>query len=317
MGTGHPAAKQIDFLSETGIVAGYPDGTFRPDEKVTRSEFATMAIRSLSQQHAKVDHPMEFTDISPDYWAYDSIKKALYFELITADTDFFRPDDEVSRAEALTVAANALADKKLNFTNTRFTDAQSQESATRAEVVLILYDMIEQVRTNPNAKIAKAQTKKTGEGFAINSATVQGNVGTLPAGTVLPIAMVTYISSQISTTGDTYEAQVPYNYVTKDKYILISKNSWLKGQLADAQPGRWFIRNGVLVLDNSLITTVNDQRAQLDALGEVKKYRNGFMNFVRTVFKGEALDVTPGSVVYVRLRKPLKVDLTNGWILED
>jgi hypothetical protein len=176
--------------------------------------------------------------------------------------------------------------------------------------------MIEQVRTNPNAKIAQTMNKKTGDGYPINNAIITGNVGTIPAGTILPVAMVTYISSQTSRTGEIYNAVTPYNYITKDKFILIQKNANLKGQLADARPGKWFIRNGVLVLSNSLITTVNDQSAELNALGEVIKYRSRFMKVVRFVFKGETLDVPPGSVVYVRLRKPIKIDLTNVWIIK-
>jgi hypothetical protein len=259
---------------------------------------------------------MEFTDVAPDYWAYDAIRKALYFELVTADTEFFRPDDEVSRAEALTVAANALADKKINSGKRRYTDTQAQKPATRAEVALILYDMIEQVRTNPNAKIAQAMTKKSGDGYPVNGVVINGNVGTIPAGAILPVAMRTYVSSQTSRTGENYTATVPYNYITKEKYVLIAKNASLKGQLADVRPGKWFVRNGVLVLNNTIVTTTNDQSAELNAMGEVIKYRNGFMKFVRFVFKGETLDVPPGSVVYVRLRKPIRIDLSNGWILE-
>ncbi len=315
----HPCAKQINFLSETGVVVGYPDGTFHPDDNVTRAEFATMAIKAIKQNESKVNQPMDFNDVALDYWAYDAIKSALYFELVTADTDFFRPDDQVSRAEAISVAVNALADKKISSFNTdkKYTDAQAQQPATRAEVVSILYDMIEQVRTNPNAKIAQVMTKKTGEGYAINGATVDGNVGTIPAGTVLPVAMRTYIGTQFSKTGETYTATVPYNYVTKENYILIEKNASLKGELADVERGRWFIQNGTLVLNNTQVKTVNDQSSEFNAMGDVRKYRNWFMELVRTVFKGEKLEVPPGSVVYVRLRKPLRVDLSNGWILPE
>ena len=47
MDTNHWAYKQIKDLSEQSIVIGYPDGTFKPDENVTRAEFASMAIKAL------------------------------------------------------------------------------------------------------------------------------------------------------------------------------------------------------------------------------------------------------------------------------
>lgn len=75
-------------------------------------------------------------------------------------------------------------------------------------------------------------------------------------------------------------------------------------------------KNGVLVLQNSLITTGNDQVTEFSATGELHKDRNWFMKFVRATLKGEKLDATPDDVVYMRLLKPLKIDLTNGWIYE-
>ena len=65
----HWAASQIQILSDQGVIVGYPDGTFKPDENVTRAEFASMAIKALGQEHTKVAQPLNFTDITDDYWA--------------------------------------------------------------------------------------------------------------------------------------------------------------------------------------------------------------------------------------------------------
>lgn len=43
----HWAAKAIDELSEKGIINGYDDGTFRPDEPISRAEVAVMISRAL------------------------------------------------------------------------------------------------------------------------------------------------------------------------------------------------------------------------------------------------------------------------------
>ena len=40
------------------------------------------------------------------------------------------------------------------------------------------------------------------------------------------------------------------------------------------------------------------------------------MKFVRATLKGEKLEVAPEGTVYIKLLKPIKVDLTNGWIYE-
>ena len=176
--------------------------------------------------------------------------------------------------------------------------------------------MMEQAKLNPNAKLAEAMRKKTGNGYVVESAFVQGSVGTIPAGAIVPVKLTKYISSQTSQPGDIYSATAPENYITKDKYILVYKDSSLKGQLLDVRKGKWFVRNGVLVLDNSLLTTNNDQTVSFNGVGEISKHRNWFMKIVRATLKGEKLNVEPEGVVYIKLLKPIKVDLTNGWILE-
>jgi hypothetical protein len=193
---------------------------------------------------------------------------------------------------------------------------EAERPATRAEVAAILFNMMEQAKLNPNAKLAEAMRKKTGEGYVVDSATVQGSVGVIPAGAIVPVQLSNYASSQSSQAGDIYVALAPENYVTKDKYILVKKGANLKGQFLDVREGKWFVRNGVLVLDNSLITTTNDQTTSFNGVCEITKDRNWFMKFVRATLKGEKLDVNPENVVYMKLLKPIKVDLTNSWIFE-
>ncbi len=351
----HWAAKQIEVLTEKGVIVGYPDGTFKPDDNVSRAEFASMAIKALGQEHTNVAQPVKFTDIEPGFWAYDSIQKALYFDLISCPPqgEPFRPDDTVTRAESISVAVNALTTEQISdmkakeVLSKKFADTnevpewflipagkaeilnmlvtipskdrakiEANRPATRAEVSAILYEMMEQAQLNPNAKLAEAMRKKTGEGYVVENAYVQGSVGTIPAGAIVPVKLSNYISSQSSQPGEIYVALAPENYITKDKFILIYKGSNLKGQLLDVRSGKWFVRNGVLVLDNSLITTNNDQTTVFAGTGEIKKDRNWFMKIVRATLKGEKLNVNPEDVVYIKLLKPIKVDLTNGWILE-
>ena len=351
----HWAAPQIKLLSEQGVVVGYPDGTFKPDENVTRAEFASMAIKALGQEHAQVAQPVNFTDITPDFWAYDAIQKALYFDLIScpASGQPFRPEDSVSRAESLSVAVNALTTEQISVEKARevlarkYADAaivpewfiipagkaeilemlvvipsadkarvEADRPATRAEVTAILFNMMEQAKLNPTAKLAEAMRKKTGEGYVVEGATVQGSFGTIPAGSLVPVVLTDYASSQTSQAGELFTAHAAQNFITKDKFILVREGATLKGQLLDVRKGQWFVRNGVLVLDNALITTTNDQTTRFTGVAEISKDRNWFMKFVRAVFKGEKLDVRPSSTVYLKLLKPVKVDLTNGWILE-
>ena len=351
----HWAAKQIEELTEKGVIVGYPDGTFKPDENVSRAEFASMAIKALGQEHTTVAQPVTFTDIDTSFWAYDAIQKALYFDLISCPPqgEPFRPDDTVTRAESISVAVNALTTEQISdmkakeVLSKKYADLnevpewfvipagkaeilnmlvvipsedkakiEADRPATRAEVTAILYDMMEQAKLNPNAKLAEAMRKKTGEGYVIDNAFVQGSVGTIPTGAIVPIKLTKYISSQTSQPGEMYIASAPQNYITKDKFILVYAGSNLKGQLLDVRSGKWFVRNGVLVLDNALLTTNNDQTVSFKGVSEITKPRNWFMKIVRATLMGEKFNATPDEVIYMKVLKPIKVDLTNGWIIE-
>ncbi len=354
MDESHWAYKQIKILSDSGVLVGYPDGTFKPDENVTRSEFASMAIKALGQEHTNIAQPVNFTDIDTSYWAYDSIQKAVYFDLISNDKDSekFRPEDSVSRAETITIAVNALTTEQISEQKAKdilkpykdFDDIPSDfvitagkaeilnmitveperkgyldagRAATRAEVAAILYNMTEQAKLNPNAKLAEAMRKKTGNGFVIDKAYVQGSTGVIPAGSIVPVKLGTVLGSQISESGDLFIAKAPQNYITKDKFILIYKDSDIKGQVRIVEPGKLFFRNGVLILDSNILVTPNDQAVMFKGVSNVENQKSKFMEFIRKIFKGDKVTVIPGNVVYVRLLQPLRIDLTNGWIYEN
>ena len=46
----HWAYEAVTFLTDKQVVVGYPDGYYRPDQKVTRGEFATMVIKALGKR---------------------------------------------------------------------------------------------------------------------------------------------------------------------------------------------------------------------------------------------------------------------------
>ena len=354
MDTNHWAYKQIKQLSEQSVVVGYPNGTFKPDENVTRAEFASMAIKALGQEHTTVAQPVKFKDINKDFWAYNAIQKAIYFDLISNPDkgEKFRPYDSVSRAEALSIAVNALTTEQISEQKAKYVLSkvykdsneiptwfivpagkaeilgmvvcspdktgvmEAERPATRAEVTAILYNMMEQAKLNPNAKLAEAMRKKTGDGYVIENAFVQGAVGTIPAGAIVPIKVANVMGSQISKNGDQFIAKTPEHFITKDKYILIYKGTDVKGQVCQAKPGRLFVRNGILTLSTDTIVTPNDQAVVEHGTADVTVKKNKFMTWIRKIFKGEKIIVLPDGTVYVKLLDTIKVDLTNGWIFE-
>ncbi len=350
MDQNHWAYQSIKFLTEIGVVVGFPDGTYKPEIPVTRAEFASMAIKALGQENANVTQDIHFADITSDFWAYNIIEKAVYFNLMSdSKGEAYRPFDPVTRAEAIGLAVNAIASSPISeqratdVCNKAYKDVtqmpawflmsaakahllnldvqipehegtiEAQRPMNRAEVAMLLYRMMQEAKLNPNEKLAEVMQKKTADGFIVDNVKVQGSIGIIPAGTIFPIKLETVVGSKISNVGDTYTAKTPKNYVTKEKYLLISENSDLKGQVKYVQRGRLFKQHGEVILKNELLVTPNDQAIMVYCVGTLDPQKIGFW---RRIFKGKQVITKSGEIVNLRLLAPIKIDLTNGYIYE-
>jgi len=86
-------------------VAGYPDGTFRPNAKITRAEFAAIAARF--DPFASTEG-VDFTDIA-GHWGEEEICMATNNGWIKGYEDnTFQPNQLITRAEAMTLVNRVL-----------------------------------------------------------------------------------------------------------------------------------------------------------------------------------------------------------------
>jgi hypothetical protein len=94
-------------LTARGVISGFPDGKFKPNQPVTRAEYASQ----LQKAFAKPDRlpPLTFTDVPPgDKWSasVDGAVKANFMSGYPDGT--FRPEQKVSRTEAVVSVARGL-----------------------------------------------------------------------------------------------------------------------------------------------------------------------------------------------------------------
>lgn len=95
----------ISTMSRLGIIKGYPDGTFRPNDPITRAEFAAIAARFDEHKAAKL---ASFTDIY-GHWAVSEISLAYENGWIKGYSDgTFRPNRNITRAEAMALINRVL-----------------------------------------------------------------------------------------------------------------------------------------------------------------------------------------------------------------
>lgn len=72
---GHWAQAAVEQLSQAGIITGYEDGTFRPDQTLTRAEAVTIVNRALGIAPL-TSAVQKWTDVPAGYWAFGSIQAA-------------------------------------------------------------------------------------------------------------------------------------------------------------------------------------------------------------------------------------------------
>lgn len=72
VGINHTASGYIQSAYEKGIIAGFPDGSFKPSQKVTRAEMALL-IQNTYQFDRDASVKMPFTDVQPEQAAYEAI----------------------------------------------------------------------------------------------------------------------------------------------------------------------------------------------------------------------------------------------------
>jgi len=105
--------KAVDVLNKLGVINGYDDGTFKPDNNVTRAEFTAMLLRTRgmgSLGSTSLENP-PFPDVvtSNVSWAIGNIRTAHSMGIINGyDDGTFKPTNNVSYEEAIKMIVCAL-----------------------------------------------------------------------------------------------------------------------------------------------------------------------------------------------------------------
>ncbi|CAH1218171.1 hypothetical protein PAECIP111891_04706 [Paenibacillus allorhizoplanae] len=170
--SGHWAEANIKQAVSGGIVVGYPDGTFAPDQSITRAEFAVMLMTTLKMKGEGA--ALTFTDAGKiGTWAQKAVAQAVQAGIIQGyDDGTFRPYVEITRTEVAVMIAKAMGQSIPANITTGFADDKNipawakasvsyvkrtgvmqgkgydqfapQDHATRAEAVTVLLNMLAQ-----------------------------------------------------------------------------------------------------------------------------------------------------------------------------
>lgn len=156
-------ADAVNLLSNLGIIKGYEDGTFKPENTVTRAEAATMIVRMLALDDEVEAGETNFTDVAADNWASGYVNVAYANGIINGMGDgTFNPNGEVTYGQIVKMIVCALGYEPVALANggylgggylyagssqvTGFTKGVSgtaNAAASRATVARLIYNALE------------------------------------------------------------------------------------------------------------------------------------------------------------------------------
>ncbi|WP_249897903.1 Ig-like domain-containing protein [Paenibacillus sp. PK3_47] len=120
---GHWAVNAISLVSSSGIMKGYEDGSFKPNQTITRAEMATILSRLIT---VAGENAVSFSDIT-GHWAQAAVEMTARAGIITGyENGTFRPNQSLTRAEAVTIINRALGIAPLTSAAQKWTDVPAQ-----------------------------------------------------------------------------------------------------------------------------------------------------------------------------------------------
>ncbi len=98
----------IDVLSSRGILKGFPDYSFRPNQPVNRAEFAAILQKAFEQEQS-LKSAIAFQDVPAKFWATPAIDQAINTGFLKGyPKQTFKPQQNISRVQVLVALASGL-----------------------------------------------------------------------------------------------------------------------------------------------------------------------------------------------------------------
>ncbi|WP_414566759.1 MULTISPECIES: S-layer homology domain-containing protein [unclassified Anabaena] len=101
------AGRFIDVLSSRGIIKGFPDDSFRPNQPVNRAEFAAILQQAFNQ--TTTNTTISFKDLPANSWATPAIEQAVGTGFLKGYPDqTFQPEEKIPRVQVLVALVSGL-----------------------------------------------------------------------------------------------------------------------------------------------------------------------------------------------------------------
>lgn len=159
---GHWAADFINALAQLGLLSGFSDGTFKPDQQINRAQYAALLVKALNPTPKR--DAIQFSDVLSDFWAKDVIGQAYRSQFISGFPDnTFRPNANLQRVQVILslVSGLGLGSSNPNFLSV-YDDrdtipdyAKEQVATATTQKIVVNYPNLRQF--NPNRDATRAE----------------------------------------------------------------------------------------------------------------------------------------------------------------
>lgn len=217
----HWAKEAIERWSTNGVVQGYEDGSFKPNQKVTRAELASFVVRVFGL--TEVSNAKKYDDVQEGQWYTQAINTVSSSGIMKDYGTSFRPNDFATREETAYVLANAY---ELTGTSPQSFDDERLISAWAEE----------QIGAMVQHGILKGKTETT---IAPQDSVTRAEV----------VTMLDRLTAEFYNQSGTYTPNTDGNVVVNTKDVVL-KDAIIKGNLYIAEG----VGNGDVILDNTTVT---------------------------------------------------------------
>ncbi|MEO1070057.1 MAG: S-layer homology domain-containing protein [Cyanobacteria bacterium J06638_6] len=248
VGPNYWARPFIESLASNEVIAGFPDGTFKPNQPVTRAQFAAIVRNAFEQPYGR--SAPQFKDVASSYWASAAIADAYSQGFLSGYPDgAFQPEQQIPRVQALVALANGLnysPSGSVNEALGMYRDAsqipgygESPVAAATENRLVVNYpnvDVLQPARTATRADVAA---------FIYQALVAQGRMPELQAGLSASNYIVGYTPGT-STAGNTVTSprlvangtRLEVRYPNADVDIVVAPGQTVATSLEVSQPIR-------------------------------------------------------------------------------
>ncbi len=271
----HWAKGFIEALAARDVIKGFPDGSFRPNEPVTRAQFAAMLRQAFNTPRNR--YAIAFRDVPANFWAYRAIADAYEMGFLSGyPGNIFNPNQNIPRVQVLVSLANGLqyaaalptstlsqvysdassipsyavnsiqaATEKgivVNYPNVRFLNPN--QTATRADVAAFIYQ----------ALVSAGQVAAISSPYIVSLAPVNNRL-VLKAGTPIPVE---YEKAEKILLAQNEPKPVPLTLtvardIAVDNTVVIPADSQIVGELRVANNAAQFFAKELVYADGTRV----------------------------------------------------------------